>query len=67
VPNSTGSFGLVPCDTRPMFTQPDRAPCRGAAQILDRTLAVILTGRDTSQTLTRYATTIAREASTWAA
>jgi perosamine synthetase len=67
VPNSTGSFGLVSCDTRPMFTQPNRTPCRGAAQILDHTLAVILTGRDTSQTLTRYATTIAREASTWAA
>ena len=67
VPNSTGSFGLVPCDTRPMFTQPDRAPCRGAAQILGRTLAVILTGRDTSQALARYAAIIAREASTWAA
>ena len=67
VPNSAGSFGLVPCDTRPMFTRPDRAPCRGAAQILDRTLAVILTGRDTPQTLTRYAATITREAGTWAA
>lgn len=67
VPNSTGSFGLVPCDTRPMFTTPDRSPCRGAAQILDRTLAVILTGRDTSQDLGCYAAIIAREAGTWAA
>ncbi|MGH3400926.1 MAG: DegT/DnrJ/EryC1/StrS family aminotransferase [Streptosporangiaceae bacterium] len=67
VPNSTGSFGLVPCDTRPMFTAPDRAPCRGAAQILDSTLAVILTGRDTSQALDRFAAIIAREAGTWAA
>lgn len=67
VPNSTGSLGLVPCDTRPMFAHSGRAPCRGAAEILDRTLAVILTGRDTSQTLARYAATVAREASTWAA
>ena len=67
VPNSTGSFGLVPCDTRPMFTAPDRAPCRGTAQILDGTLAVILTGRDTSQTIDRYSAIIAREARTWAA
>jgi perosamine synthetase len=67
VPNSTGSFGLVPCDTRPMFTVPDRAPCHGTAQILDGTLAVILTGRDTSQTIDRYAAIIAREARTWAA
>jgi perosamine synthetase len=66
VPNSTGSFGLVPCDTRPMFTQQGVAPCRGAAEILGRTLAVILTGRDTGQTLARYAAIIAREASTWA-
>jgi perosamine synthetase len=67
VPNSTGSFGLVPCDTRPMFSAPDRSPCSGAAQILDRTLAVILTGRDTSHAIDRYAAIIAGEASTWAA
>jgi perosamine synthetase len=66
VPNSTGTFRLVPCDTRPMFTRPDRTPCRGAAQILDHTLAVILTERDTEATLDRYAAVIAREASTWA-
>lgn len=65
VPNSTGSFRLVPCDTRPMFTSPDR-PCRGAAQILDHTLAVILTERDTETTLDRYAAVIAREATAWA-
>ena len=67
VPSSTGSFRLVPCDTRPMFTAPDRSPCRGAAQVLDRTLAVTLTGGDTSRALARYAAIIAREASTWAA
>ena len=65
VPNSTGSFRLVPCDTRPMFTGRDR-PCRGAAQILDHTLAVILTERDTETTLDRYAAVIAREATAWA-
>ena len=66
VPNSTGSFRLVPCDTRPMFTSPGRAPCRGAAQALDRTLAVILTERDTEATLDRYAAVIVRETSAWA-
>lgn len=65
VPNSTGSFRLVPCDTRPMFTSPDR-PCHGAARILDHTLAVILTERDTETTIERYATIIAREATAWA-
>jgi perosamine synthetase len=65
VPNSTGSFGLVPCDTRPMFTSTHRR-CRGAAQILDHTLAVVLTERDTQTTLERYAAVIAREATTWA-
>jgi perosamine synthetase len=65
VPNSAGSFRLVPCDTRPMFTRQDQAPCRGAAQILDRTLAVILTERDTEATLDRYAAVIAREATAW--
>jgi perosamine synthetase len=65
VPNSTGSFRLVPCDTRPMFTSRGR-PCRGAAQILDHTLAVLLTERDTETTLDRYADVITREASAWA-
>ncbi|MBV9024154.1 MAG: aminotransferase class I/II-fold pyridoxal phosphate-dependent enzyme [Streptomycetaceae bacterium] len=65
VPNSTGSFTLVPCDTRPMFTSPDRAPCRGAAQILDRTLALVLTERDTVAVLDRYAAVITWEAAAW--
>jgi perosamine synthetase len=65
VPNSTGSFQLVPCDTRPMFTRHGR-PCRGAAQILDHTLAVLLTERDTQTTLDRYAAIITREATAWA-
>lgn len=65
VTTSTGSFKLVPCDTRPPFAAPDRAPCRGAAEILDRTLAVVLTERDTEPALDRYAAVIAREAREW--
>lgn len=64
--NSTGSFRLVPCDTRPMFTSPDRTPCRGAAEILDHTLAMIITERDTETALDNYAVTIIREATAWA-
>ncbi|MEV7872593.1 DegT/DnrJ/EryC1/StrS family aminotransferase [Streptomyces sp. NPDC088124] len=59
VPNSTGSFRLVPCDTRPMFPRPQQ-PCRGAAEILNRTLAVVLAEGDTQATLDRYADIIAR-------
>jgi perosamine synthetase len=66
VPNSTGSFRLVPCDTRPMFAPPGE-PCQGAAEILDQTLAVLLTERDTEATLDRYAAVITREAITWVA
>ena len=65
VPSSTGSFRLVPCDTRPMFASPDRIPCPGALQILDHTLAVVLAERDTEETLARYAAVIAREARAW--
>ncbi|MFY1662608.1 DegT/DnrJ/EryC1/StrS family aminotransferase [Micromonospora sp. WMMD1274] len=66
VSNSTGSFRLIPCDTRPMFS-PRGQPCRGAAQILDHTLAVLLTERDNEATLDHYAAIITREATTWAA
>ncbi|WP_331750967.1 DegT/DnrJ/EryC1/StrS family aminotransferase (plasmid) [Streptomyces globisporus] len=64
VPSSTGSFRLVPCDTRPMFTT-GRAPCPGTARILDRTLAIVLTERDDEHVLERYAATITREAAAW--
>lgn len=66
VPSSTGTFRLVPCDTRPMFADPSRARCRGAAHILDRTLAVIVTEHDREADLDRYAALIAREANAWA-
>ncbi|GAA2718499.1 MULTISPECIES: DegT/DnrJ/EryC1/StrS family aminotransferase [Streptomyces] len=65
VPNSTGSFRLVPCDTRPMVTNRHRTPCRGAAQILDRTLALVLTEREGEAALDRYAAVISREAAAW--
>lgn len=67
VPSSTGSFQLAPCDTRPMFTDGDRAPCRGATQILDHTLALVLTERDNEAVLDRYAAVISREATAWCA
>lgn len=65
VPNSTGSFHLVPCDTRPMFTGPTQVSCRGAAQILDHTLALVLTEHDREAQLDRFAGLIAQEAETW--
>ncbi|MGV9269438.1 DegT/DnrJ/EryC1/StrS family aminotransferase [Kitasatospora sp. NPDC003701] len=65
VPNSTGTFRLVPCDTRPMFTGADQKPCRGAAQILDRTLALVLTERDDEAALDHYAAVVTREAAAW--
>ncbi|MBR8742582.1 DegT/DnrJ/EryC1/StrS aminotransferase family protein [Nocardiopsis sp. MG754419] len=67
VPNSTGTFRLVPCDLRPMFTDPPTAPCRGAAEILDRTLAVVVTEADTVAVLDHYTDVITREAAAWTA
>ncbi|MFD8782549.1 DegT/DnrJ/EryC1/StrS family aminotransferase [Kitasatospora sp. NPDC059599] len=65
VPNSTGTFHLIPCDTRPMFTAGAQPPCRGAAQILERTLAVVLTDRDDEEVLDRYAAAITSASATW--
>ncbi|WP_084724773.1 DegT/DnrJ/EryC1/StrS family aminotransferase [Streptacidiphilus melanogenes] len=65
VPSSTGTFHLVPCDTRPMFARGDRTPCRGAAQILEHTLAIVLGERDDEVVLDRYAAVITREATAW--
>jgi perosamine synthetase len=67
VPSSTGSFRLVPCDTRPMFAGSERAPCRGAAEILDRTLALVISEHDDEADLDRYADAITREAAAWRA
>lgn len=65
VPSSSGSFRLVPCDTRLPFTNRRHPPCQGAARILDHTLAVVLTERDDEAVIDRYAATIAKEAATW--
>ncbi|MGH3963972.1 MAG: DegT/DnrJ/EryC1/StrS family aminotransferase [Pseudonocardiaceae bacterium] len=65
VPNSTGTFNLVPLDQRPMFPD-DTPPCTTAAAVLDGILAVILTRHDDDQRIRRYADTIAREAIRWA-
>ncbi len=65
--SSTGTFRLVPCDTRPMFAASNRTPCRGAAEVLDRTLALVLTERDDEAVLDRYAAAITREAAAWRA
>ncbi|MGY0466708.1 DegT/DnrJ/EryC1/StrS family aminotransferase [Kitasatospora sp. cg17-2] len=65
VPNSTGTFGLVPCDTRPMFSGGARPPCRGAAQILERTLAVVLTDHNDEAVLDRYAAAITHASAAW--
>ncbi|MDD9380428.1 aminotransferase class I/II-fold pyridoxal phosphate-dependent enzyme [Streptomyces sp. ZAF1911] len=65
VPSSTGSFRLVPCDTRPAFTARDHPPCPGAALILDRTLAVVLDQGDDEAVIDRYAAIITKEAATW--
>ena len=65
VPNSVGTFRLVPTDRRPPFADPARPPCRNAAAVIDTTLAVVVTDHDTDQRITRYAETITREARQW--
>lgn len=66
VPNSTGTFRLVPLDQRPMFASDTRPPCRTAAELLDGILAVRLTRHDDEQRLRGYAETITREVTRWA-
>jgi dTDP-4-amino-4,6-dideoxygalactose transaminase len=66
VPNSTGTFGLVPLDQRPTFIDPTQPPCRTAAAVLDTTLAVALAAGDDERRIRRYADTITEEATRWA-
>ena len=66
VPNSTGTFGLVPLDHRPAFTDPTRPACRTAATLLDTTLAVTLSADDDEHRIRRLADTITEEAARWA-
>lgn len=66
VPNSTGTFRLVPLDQRPMFAGDTRPTCATAAELLDGILAVVLTRQDDEQRIRDYAETITREVTRWA-
>ncbi|ROO51621.1 dTDP-4-amino-4,6-dideoxygalactose transaminase [Micromonospora sp. Llam0] len=65
VPNSVGTFRLVPADRQPVFAGLPTTPCRNAAAVVDRTLAVVLNDHDHDGRLDRYAKTIIREARRW--
>jgi dTDP-4-amino-4,6-dideoxygalactose transaminase len=63
----TGTPGirLVAADRRPELAWSVSAPCRNAAAVIDRTLAVVLTDHDDEQRVTGYAQTISREVRRW--
>ncbi|MEV4709593.1 aminotransferase class I/II-fold pyridoxal phosphate-dependent enzyme [Actinoplanes sp. NPDC049316] len=65
IPNSVGTFRLVPADQRRELASFAASPCGNAAAVIDRTLAVILTDHDDDQRITGYAEIIAREARAW--
>lgn len=65
VPNSVGTFKLVPCDTRSAFATPGAAPCPGAAQVIDTILAPILTDRDDEDSIDTQALVIEKEVTAW--
>jgi dTDP-4-amino-4,6-dideoxygalactose transaminase len=65
VPNSVGTFRLVPTDQRPAFSDPAQPPCRNAAAIIDTTLAVVVTDHDSDRRIADYAETITQEACQW--
>ncbi|WP_410658393.1 DegT/DnrJ/EryC1/StrS family aminotransferase [Amycolatopsis sp. lyj-112] len=64
VPNSTGTFRLIPMDQRPMFTR-DRPDCVNAAAFLDGILALVLTRDDDMHRIRDYAETITQEVTRW--
>jgi dTDP-4-amino-4,6-dideoxygalactose transaminase len=66
VPNSTGTYRLIPLDQRPMFAGNTPPTCTTAARLLDEILAVVLTRDDDEQQIRRYAETITREVTRWA-
>lgn len=66
VPNSTGSFHLIPLDQRPPFSGDTPPTCTTTAQFLDGILAVVLTRSDDDAQIRRYADTITQEATRWA-
>jgi perosamine synthetase len=65
VPNSVGTFRLVPADRRPELASVAASPCGNAAAVIDRTLAVILTDHDDDHRIAGYAHTITREVRAW--
>ncbi|RLK58386.1 DegT/DnrJ/EryC1/StrS family aminotransferase [Actinokineospora cianjurensis] len=67
VPNSTGTFGLVPLDHRPQLadTEATGARCATAAEVLEGILALVLTHRDDEASVRRHVDTIAREVARW--
>ncbi len=66
VPNSTGSFRLIPLDQRPMFTGAAPPTCTTAAELLDGILAVTLSRHDDQKQIHNHAETITREVTRWA-
>ena len=67
VPNSVGTFGLIPASQQPAFSGYEPAACPNAARLIDTTLAVIVTARDDDDRIRRYADIIDREARRWPA
>jgi perosamine synthetase len=65
IANSVGTFRLVAADRRRELAAWAGPPCRNAAAVIDRTLAVILTDHDDEHRLNGYAQTIDREARAW--
>lgn len=68
VPNSTGTFRLVPLDQRAAFTNhaTPADPCLNAAAFLDGILAVTLISHDSPARIRHYAATITEEVARWA-
>lgn len=66
IPNSVGSHGLIAADQRPLFTSYVRQSCQRARTVIDGTLAVVLSDRDTDDRIRGMASTIAEGAARWA-
>ncbi|MEV0766220.1 DegT/DnrJ/EryC1/StrS family aminotransferase [Nocardia sp. NPDC050435] len=64
VPNSTGTFGVIPLDARPMFAR-STPRCTTAAALLDSILAVALARTDDHGRIKQYAAIIEQEAHRW--
>lgn len=65
VPNSTGTYHLIACDQRPMFTRPGQPACPNAAAFLESLLAPVVADHDDDKRIRRYADIITTEAAAW--